>query len=128
MYRGLRIAVVIPAFNEEQAIARAIRTVPRFVDDVVVVDDASHDETSMRAARAAADHVTVVRHEANRGVGAAIVTGYRRALALGADVVAVMAGDGQMDPADLPALLAPICTGAADYAKGNRLRHAGVVR
>ena len=126
MYLGLRVAVVIPAFNEEQAIARAIRTVPHFVDDVIVVDDASHDETSLRAARAAADHVTVVRHEANRGVGAAIVTGYRRALALGADVVAVMAGDGQMDPADLPALLAPIASGEADYVKGNRFRHPDI--
>src|SRR6266540_1793376 len=102
MYRSLRVAVVIPAFNEEAAIAQAIRSVPSFVDDVIVVDDASHDDTSLQAARAASDRVTVVRHEANRGVGAAIVTGYRRALALGADVAAVMAGDGQMDPADLP--------------------------
>ncbi len=126
MYRGLRIAVVIPAFNEENAIAQAIRTVPAFVDDVIVVDDASHDATSLQAARAAGTHVTVVRHEANRGVGAAIVTGYRRALALGADVAAVMAGDGQMDPFDLPALLQPIAEGRADYVKGNRFRHADV--
>jgi glycosyltransferase involved in cell wall biosynthesis len=126
MYRGLRIAVVIPAFNEEKAIAQAIRSVPAFVDDVIVVDDASHDESSLQAARAASEHVTMVRHEANRGVGAAIVTGYRRALALGADAVAVMAGDGQMDPADLPALLAPIASGDADYVKGNRFAHPDV--
>jgi glycosyltransferase involved in cell wall biosynthesis len=126
MYRGLRIAVVIPAFNEEIAIARAIRSVPGFVDDVIVVDDASHDATSLQAARAADARVVVVRHEANRGVGGAIVTGYRRALALGADVAAVMAGDGQMDPADLPALLAPIAEGRADYVKGNRFRHPDI--
>jgi glycosyltransferase involved in cell wall biosynthesis len=126
MYRSLRVAVVIPAFNEEAAIAQAIRSVPSFVDDVIVVDDASHDATSLQAARAASDRVTVVRHEANRGVGAAIVTGYRRALALGADAVAVMAGDGQMDPADLPDLLRPIAEGRADYVKGNRFRHPDV--
>jgi glycosyltransferase involved in cell wall biosynthesis len=101
--------------------------VPSFVDDVIVVDDASHDATSIAAARAASERVTVVRHTANRGVGAAIVTGYRRALAIGADVAAVMAGDGQMDPADLPALLQPIADGRADYVKGNRFAHPEIV-
>ncbi len=128
MFSGLRIAIVIPAFNEEAAILSAIRNVPELVDEVIVVDDASHDATALLAAHDAAPHVTVVRHEANRGVGAAIVTGYRRALLLGADVAAVMAGDGQMDPADLPALLAPIAEGRADYVKGNRFRHPDIWR
>jgi glycosyltransferase involved in cell wall biosynthesis len=121
MYRGIRIGVVIPAFNEERAIAAAIASVPAFVDRVVVVDDASRDATATRVA--IDDRVELVRHPANRGVGAAIVSGYRRALALGLDAVAVMAGDGQMDPADLPALLDPLVDGAADYAKGNRFAH-----
>jgi glycosyltransferase involved in cell wall biosynthesis len=128
MFRGLSVAVVVPAFNEERAIEAAIATVPQWVDHVIVVDDASRDRTSVVASRVAGPRVTVLRHEANRGVGAAIVTGYRRALALGADVAVVMAGDGQMDPADLPALLAHIADGRADYAKGNRFAHRSVWR
>jgi glycosyltransferase involved in cell wall biosynthesis len=123
MYRGLVTAVVIPAFNEELAIAAAIRDVPAFVDHVIVVDDASRDATAQRAAATSSGRVEIVRHGANRGVGAAIVSGYRRALALGVDVTAVMAGDGQMDPRDLPGLLDPIAEGRADYAKGNRFAH-----
>jgi glycosyltransferase involved in cell wall biosynthesis len=128
MYRQQRVAVVIPAFNEERAIGRAITTVPAFVDVVIVVDDASSDATAARATEAAdADpRVVVVRHPHNRGVGAAIVTGYRRALALGCDVAAVMAGDGQMDPRDLPAVIDPIASGDADYVKGNRFLHPEV--
>lgn len=128
MYRRLSVAVVMPAFNEEKAIVRAIRTVPPLVDRVIVVDDASGDRTWRRAVRARHPRVEVVRHEANRGVGGAIVTGYRRALALGIDVVVVMAGDGQMDPADLPALLDPIADGRAEYVKGNRFLHPDVWR
>ena len=128
MYRDLRIAVVVPAYNERRAIADTVATVPAYVDHVIVVDDASADDTAAEAAAAAARRdagggVEVIRHGANRGVGGAIATGYRRALALGADVAVVMAGDGQMDPRDLPALLAPIADGAADYVKGNRFLH-----
>jgi glycosyltransferase involved in cell wall biosynthesis len=125
MYRQLRVAVVIPAYNEERAVADAVADVPAFVDHVIVVDDASTDDTSARARDAgrARRASTVLRHDDNRGVGAAIVTGYREALDRGCDVAAVMAGDGQMDPADLPALLDPIADDVADYVKGNRFLH-----
>lgn len=133
MYRELSVAVVVPAFNEEAAIGPVVASVPAFVDRVIVVDDASRDGTAQAAARAVLDAgagrpCEVVRHGGNRGVGAAIVTGYSRVLALGVDVAVVMAGDGQMDPADLPALLDPIAEGRADYAKGNRFRHPDVWR
>lgn len=128
MIHGLSIGVVVPAFNEERAIARAIRAVPGFVDRVVVVDDASHDGTSRIATRSRRRTLEIVRHDANRGVGGAIVTGYRRTLALGLDVAVVMAGDGQMDPADLPALVEPIAAGRADYVKGDRFRMREVWR
>jgi glycosyltransferase involved in cell wall biosynthesis len=128
MYRGLTTAVVIPAFNEELAIAAAMRDVPRFVDHVIVVDDASRDRTLGRAVAQRCHRTEIIRHAANRGVGAAIVSGYRRALALGVDAAAVMAGDGQMDPADLPALLDPIADRRADYVKGNRFAHPDVWR
>jgi glycosyltransferase involved in cell wall biosynthesis len=131
VYRELRIAVVIPAFNERRKIAGTVATVPDFVDHILVIDDASLDDTARQAelaalGRGAPAGVEVIRHAANRGVGGAITTGYRRALALGADIAAVMAGDGQMDPRDLPALLDPIAAGAADYVKGNRFLHPAI--
>ena len=131
MYRELRIAVVIPAFNERRKIVGTVATVPEFVDHLFVIDDASLDDTARQAAvaavgRATPANVEVIRHAANRGVGGAITTGYRRALAIGADVAVVMAGDGQMDPRDLPALLDPIAAGAADYVKGNRFLHPAI--
>jgi glycosyltransferase involved in cell wall biosynthesis len=133
MFRGRKIAVVIPAFNEADKITRTIRSVPGFVDHIVVVDDASVDGTAevvRRIARRAAGRgarrgLEILVHPKNRGVGAAIATGYRRALALGAQATAVMAGDAQMDPADLQPLLLPVVSGAADYAKGNRFAWPG---
>ena len=128
MFGPLRVAVVIPAFNEELAIADAVARVPDWVDRVIVVDDASKDETARRASDRGGRSFEIIRHSQNRGVGAAIVTGYRRTLACGYDVAVVMAGDGQMDPADLPALLTPIAEGRADYVKGNRFGRGEVWR
>ncbi|MEP6861445.1 MAG: glycosyltransferase family 2 protein [Deltaproteobacteria bacterium] len=126
MYRQLRVGVVIPAFNETRAIAKTVATIPDFVDAVIVVDDASSDDTSDRAK--VNPDIVVVRHAQNRGVGAAIATGYRHALEAGLDVAVVMGGDGQMDPRDMPALLDPIAAGVADYVKGNRFLHPDVWR
>jgi glycosyltransferase involved in cell wall biosynthesis len=123
MLRGAHIAVVVPAHDEERWIAEVVRTLPAFVDTAVVVDDASGDATAEIARDAGA---LVIEHPTNRGVGAAIVTGYRVARSRGADVVAVMAGDGQMDPRDLEAVVAPVVDGAADYVKGNRFAHPEV--
>jgi glycosyltransferase involved in cell wall biosynthesis len=117
-----RIAVVIPAYREARLIGRTLAGIPAFVDAIYVVDDASPDETA-EAARGVGDaRLRLLRHEKNRGVGAAIVTGYRAALSEHADAVAVMAGDAQMDPSDLPAVLSPVLSGSADYVKGNRFR------
>src|SRR6476659_1842689 len=98
MFRQLRVSVVIPAFNEAGKIAATVASVPSLADHVVVVDDASTDETSQRFATD--DRVELIRHHTNRGVGGAIATGYRRALEKDCDVAVVMAGDGQMDPED----------------------------
>ncbi len=124
MYRELRVGVVIPAFNETRAIAKTVATIPEFVDKIFVVDDCSHDDTSARAQ--VNPDIVVVRHSQNRGVGAAIATGYRCALEAKIDVAVVMGGDGQMDPRDMPALLDPIVAGTADYVKGNRFLHPDV--
>lgn len=125
MLRGCRIATVVPARNEERLVGDAIASVPAFVDDVVLVDDGSTDATVERALALGDVRVRVLAHPRSRGVGAAIATGCADAFARGADVVVVMAGDAQMDPADLPALLGPVLEGRADYVKGNRLRHPG---
>ncbi|HKI92693.1 MAG TPA: glycosyltransferase family 2 protein [Gaiellaceae bacterium] len=121
MLEGKRVAVVVPAYDEEELVATTIGGVPAFVDRIYVVDDASIDATGERARTAGDDRVEVVRHERNRGVGATIITGYRHAARDGMDVVAVMAADNQMDPADLETLVAPVARGELDYAKANRL-------
>jgi glycosyltransferase involved in cell wall biosynthesis len=118
---GKTVAVVVPAHDEEALIAATLQGIPGFVDRVFVVDDASTDSTA-EAARSAGDpRVEVIAHERNLGVGAAIVTGYKRALATRMDAVAVMAGDNQMDPDELEGLALPVVRGELDYAKANRL-------
>jgi len=97
---GKRVAVVVPAYDEERLIASTIASIPGFVDRIIVVDDGSGDGTASLAA-GADPRVEVVAHERNLGVGAAIVTGYRRAAEEKLDVTCVMAADGQMDPVDL---------------------------
>jgi glycosyltransferase involved in cell wall biosynthesis len=121
MLEGKQVAVVVPAYDEQALVAATIRGIPEFVDRIYVVDDASQDGTGDEAKRAGDGRVVVVRHERNSGVGAAIVTGYRRAAADGIDVACVMAADNQMDPADLVRIALPVARGEVDYAKANRL-------
>ena len=122
MIAGRRVAVVIPAYREQDLLPQTLRTLPAFVDRAVVVDDASPDQTG-EVARAcgAAVPVTVLRHEQNLGVGAAIVTGYRWCVREGLDVAVVVGADAQMHPDDMPALLHPLLQGEADYVTGDRL-------
>jgi len=128
MWLGSRVVAVVPAWQEAPRIGRVVGRMPPWVDAIVVVDDASSDGTA-EAARAAGDaRVEVVVHPRNLGVGAAIVSGYRRASALPGgprDAFVVLAGDGQMDPRDLPAVVGPIARGEADYVKGDRFRWQG---
>lgn len=123
VWRQKRIAVVVPAFNEERLIARTVAGIPAYVDRVVVVDDASRDCTWDKVRALGQARVALIRHLHNQGVGAAIATGYYRALREGAEIIAVMAGDNQMRPDELSALLDTAIDGV-DYAKGNRLLHA----
>jgi glycosyltransferase involved in cell wall biosynthesis len=121
MLEGKSIAVVVPAYREEELIGATLGGIPGFVDRIYVVDDASPDETGERARTFGDSRVLVLTHERNQGVGAAIVTGYDRALADGIDVTCVMAGDNQMDPGELETLVRPVARGEVDYAKANRL-------
>jgi glycosyltransferase involved in cell wall biosynthesis len=121
---GRRIAVVVPAYDEERLIARTLRTLPACVDEIVVVDDGSRDRTREVVAALDDPRIVLVTHPINRGVGAAIATGYREAFRRRAEIAVVMGADGQMDPAELASLALPIVRGEADYVKGNRLSHA----
>ncbi|MGC9400535.1 MAG: glycosyltransferase family 2 protein [Anaerolineae bacterium] len=124
MYRDNTVAVVVPAYNEQKLIRRVIETMPDYVDYIVVVDDCSQDATAdvVRSYKAQlGERLVLLEHETNQGVGGAIATGYKWCRDHEIDAVAVMAGDAQMDPADLPALLDPVVRGEVDYAKGNRL-------
>ena len=123
MIEGKQVAVVVPAHNEEQLLPVTLASVPDFVDRIIVVDDASRDGTAGRAHTAAAadPRIAVLSHEANGGVGAAILTGYKRALEERIDVTCVMAADNQMDPDDLESIVRPVARGEVDYAKANRL-------
>jgi glycosyltransferase involved in cell wall biosynthesis len=122
MKNNKKIAVVVPAYNEEKLISRVITTMPDYVDTIYVVDDASKDGTVSIVEQLAKGNgrVRLIRLEKNSGVGAAITRGYREA-AKDADVIAVMAGDAQMNPDDLENLLQPVVDGSVDYSKGNRL-------
>ena len=116
-----RIGVVVPAYNEENLIQTTIEGIPDYVDRIYVVNDCSSDNTAQVLEDIEDPRVFVITHEVNKGVGAALISGYKRSLKEGMDIVAVMAGDNQMNPDQLPKLLMPIIEGKADYTKGNRL-------
>ena len=124
MYKNRVVSVVVPAYNEETQISRVIETMPDYVDKIVIVNDRSRDRTS-EVIRShplyPQGRVQLIEHEINQGVGGAIATGYKWSRDNGIDIAVVMAGDGQMNPDDLPAILEPIVQDIADYTKGNRL-------
>ncbi len=121
MLEGKRVAVVVPAFDEERLVGETIRGIPVFVDRILVVDDASRDGTARAAEEVGDARVELLRRERNGGVGAAIAAGYRRALEEEIDVTCVMAADNQMDPSELRSLVEPVARGEVEYAKANRL-------
>ncbi len=125
MYKDHKICIVVPAYNEEQLIEETINSILNLeiqIDKIYVVDDKSTDKTPEIIKKFKGNEkITPIFHEKNKGVGAAIVSGYKKALKDGMDVAVVMAGDHQMDPEQLPNILEPIVTGRADYSKGNRL-------
>jgi dolichol-phosphate mannosyltransferase len=123
-FSKFKIAVVIPVYRAENEIRSVLLGIPRFVRHIIVVDDASPDSSAdlVIAAAKKDKRISLVRHEKNQGVGGAMVSGFKQALALGTEIVIKVDGDGQMDPHYLPALITPLIEGDADYAKGNRFR------
>jgi len=123
MYKEKSVAVVVPCYNEGTQIGIVINTMPEYVDYIVIVDDKSKDNTvdCIKDFQKTNKKIVLVCHEKNQGVGGAIASGYKWCRDNNIDCTAVMAGDAQMDPDDLPNLLDPVVAGEVDYAKGNRL-------
>ncbi len=128
MYKAYKIGVVIPAYNEENHIKDTIETIPDFVDRIYVIDDGSTDKTAEIVKTLTEQRIHLLQHKVNKGMGAALVTGYKVALRDEMDVIAKLDGDNQMDPEQLPNMLDPIVEGKADYTKGNRLLSPGYRR
>jgi len=120
MSSPLIVAVVLPAHNEADHIGAVVHAIPEWIDHVIVVDDSSSDETSAVVTAIDDRRLQLIRHAEQQGVGAAMKTGYRAAIAAGADVIVKMDSDGQMLPAELARLIRPFQLELADYAKGNR--------
>ena len=122
MYRGKKISVVVPAYNEEKLIIPTLQSIPDYVDTVFVVNDGSKDATREKVeSQILKDKRIVLHNKENGGVGSAIKQGYRLSMDAEQDITVIMAGDHQMDPQHMPSLLDPIVDGEADYTKGNRL-------
>ncbi|MBW2975350.1 glycosyltransferase family 2 protein [Candidatus Woesearchaeota archaeon] len=127
MYKNLRVSLVIPAYNEQKLIRPTLEDIPRTIDKVYVIDDGSKDKTAEVVSEAARKdrRIELISHKKNKGVGAAIITGYKKSSQDGFDAAVVIGGDNQMDLRDLPNFLEPIYKGEADYTKGNRFLSGG---
>ncbi|MBK8783852.1 MAG: glycosyltransferase family 2 protein [Anaerolineales bacterium] len=118
------IGVIIPAFRAEKHILKVLAGIPRFVSFIIVVDDCSPDHTAELVETCLDSRIYLVSHGKNQGVGGAVITGYTKAVELGAKIIVKMDSDDQMDPAYLIHLIVPILMNQADYTKGNRFLHA----
>lgn len=130
MFKNKSISVIVPAYNEEKLISRVISTMPDFVDKIIVINDGSRDNTGavIEEFRLASEKIVLINHSKKEGLGKSLIDGYVKSLELGMDITAVMAGDGQMDPVDLPNIIGPIAEDEADYAKGNRLLMGNIAK
>ncbi|MEA2462758.1 MAG: dolichol-phosphate mannosyltransferase, partial [Acidobacteriota bacterium] len=126
----IHVAAVLPAYNVERELGSVLRAMPPLFTTIIVIDDGSADETGAIAERYAEldRRIVVIHHEKNRGVGGAMVTGFRTAIESGADIVVKIDADGQMPLWLVPQLIAPLISGEADYTKGNRFRDFQAVR
>lgn len=127
MYKGLKIALVIPAYNEEKLIKPTLEGVPKTIDKIYAIDDGSTDNmvSVIKEQMKKDSRITLIRHKRNMGVGAAIINGYRQSSKDGYDIAVVIGGDNQMDLEDLPNFLEPLYKHEADYTKGNRFLLGG---
>ena len=116
----MKIAVVIPAYKVKEFIKNLVLSLPPSIDLIIIVDDKCPESSGQEAERINDSRISVIKHERNMGVGGAVISGYKKALEAGCDIVVKIDGDGQMDPRYIPALIAPLINDDADFTKGNR--------
>jgi glycosyltransferase involved in cell wall biosynthesis len=123
-FERYKIAMIIPAYRVEKNIEDVLNALPDYITHIIVVDDASPDSTAdLVTARCTTDlRLHLIRHVQNQGVGGAMISGFKKALELGAQIIIKIDGDGQMDSTYIPNLITPLIQGKADYVKGNRFR------
>lgn len=120
MYKDRRIITVVPAHDEAAHVGNVIRTMPDFVDHIIVIDDASEDGTAEAAVECGDRRLAILKTTTIQGVGGATILGYRKALEIGGHIVVKMDGDGQMPAQHVAPLLDAIIDQGYDYTKGNR--------
>jgi glycosyltransferase involved in cell wall biosynthesis len=120
VYRNQKVAVSIPAYNEEKLIVKTIESLPDFIDLAVVIDDCSADRTSEMVRTLNDPRVILERNDQNQGVGFSVIRGFKRALQEGAEILCIMPGDAQCDPVHLPKMIEAVQDGECEYAKANR--------
>lgn len=124
-----KIGVVIPCYKVKNQILDVLRNIPDLVDYIYVVDDACPEMTGRYVEENITDsRIKVILHEKNKGVGAAVMSGYSAAIKQGVEIVVKIDGDGQMDPHLISKFIYPIILGEADYTKGNRFYNRDMIR
>jgi glycosyltransferase involved in cell wall biosynthesis len=128
VYKDHKIGVVVPAYNEELLILETLEGMPDFVDTIFVINDASTDNTLelIETQQKKDPRVVLINHEKNKGLGQSLIDGYLKSAESDVELTAVMAGDNQMHPDDLPTLLNKLIVQGYDYVKGNRLLHENI--
>ena len=129
MFREHSVGIAIPCFNEESNLPKVIHGLPAWIDSIVIVNDASNDATAAVASQLMTNdkRISLIDSTENKGVGASIASAMMLLRDNNIDVAVVMAGDNQMDPKYLPALISPIVHGNFDYTKTNRTLHKETV-
>lgn len=125
MYRNLKVSALLPAYNEEKLITKTVTTLPDYIDKIMVIDDVSTDNTLKIAKDLAKkdDRVVVIHHKVNTGIGGAYISGFKKSMELGMDLVVTMAGDAQCNPDYIKNMIDTLVDENLDYVKANRFVH-----
>lgn len=130
MIDSKKIAVIIPCYKVERHIQKVIYEIPDFVDFIIAINDGSPDRTGeiLQSIAQANELVIVLTHSLNQGKGAALITGYNKAIELNVDIIVKIDGDGQMDMKYMRQFILPIINDKADFTKGNRFRNTKTIK